>query len=49
MLYHNLAAGESLAAGLVQRLGWEADQILAGVRILEVERQLEESLAVGEG
>ena len=43
MLYHNLAAGESLAAGLVQRLGWEAD------RILEVERQLEESLAVGEG
>ena len=49
VLYHNLAAAESLAVALVQHLGQEADQTLAEVRNLEVERQLEESLAVGEG
>lgn len=48
VLYHNLAAAESPAVGLVQHLDREADQTLAEVRSLEVERQLEESLAVGE-
>ena len=48
VLYHSLAAAESLAVGLVQHLGREVDQTLAEVRSLEVELQLEESLAVGE-